>query len=1026
MKMKYLLFFIIQISFFGIIKGQVLTVNPSLPTVDSTVTIIFDASQGNSALKGYTGDVYMHTGVITLESTSSSDWKYVKTKWGDNTAETKMTALGNNLYQSKFNIKSFYAIPDSETVLKMAFVFRNADCSLVGRNQDGSDILYSLKYNYSKSKYQSYTLKNDSLTIICSDGEIIITPYNTNILNIFSTKIGQKKQASYTTIGIKQLTSTNFRDLGKKLIFTTDSIELVIDTSNLSFKFVYQKDTILNSPKIYNFSQKGNIITSIGAKEKIYGTGSRAIDLDRCGRTLAINNQAHYGYSWGAENLNITLPILTSSKRYALYFDNHSIANLDIGSTDAQILSYSYSSGQANIFFIAGNNYKQITRQLTYLTGNQPIPPIWALGYIQSKYGYKTETEAKNIVNQIKNAGFPLDALVLDLYWFGNQSTMGNLNWDFSRFPNPETMISDFRNLGVKTILISEPYFTLASSNYAFADSNNYFTKNSSGKSYILNNFWAGKASLLDIFNPAAQNWMWQFYHDRTSEGVEGWWTDLGEPESHPSDMIHFNNQTSAQVHNIFALEWEKMIYENWKIDFPQKRLFNLSRSGFIGMQRYSTFPWSGDISRSFEGLKAQIPIMLSMGLCGIGYMHSDNGGFVGGGYNEELFIRWIQMGVFSPIFRIHGTGIETSPTAYNSATQNIVRKYIKLRYKLLPYNYTLSYENSENGTPLARPMDFYDPQNINLQNINDQYFWGNNFIIAPILNQGQRQRTVILPKGKWIEYHSLQEYTGPGKFPLSAPLSNIPILVRAGSFIPTARNLTSTEDYNAKNIFVQYFPDDDTPNSQYTMYDDDKHSPKSLIDSNYELIKFKGNFSESNTTITINNSGLGYLGIPTKRQFIFEIFRMNLIPTGVTIDNSLIAQYNSLDELLNNQSGYYEDRTNQKLYVNVPFYDNKTIINLFDFHVNTKEIASKISQFYVYPNPGNNYFFVESNTKDIENTEIYIYSTSGVMIKKIEMQSQRRNKINTEDLDAGIYFIKIQNKTSVSNIKWVKNEENK
>jgi len=833
--------------------------------------------------------------------------------------------------------------------------------------------------------------------------------------------MGESNSPSHSTVAIKQTVATHFFDGGKLLKFSTDSVEIIIDTSDLSFKFVYQEDTVLVAEKIYNFTQSGTLVTNLKSNEKIYGTGSRAINLNRTGKKLQINNQAHYGYSLGTENLNITLPMFTSSEKYALFFDNHSIANFDIGSTNSDIITYSYNTGQADVFFIAGNSYKEITKETGFLTGFQPIPPLWSLGYIQSKYGYQSESQARNIVNKIRNDNFPLDALVLDLYWFGNQSTMGNLDWDNSNFPNPETMMSDFRDLGVKTILISEPYFTLASSNYSFLDANDYLAQNSSNESFVLYGFWTGDAALLDIFNPDAQTWMWQFYHDRTVEGAEAWWTDLGEPESHPSEMIHFNNQSASEIHNIYTLEWAKMISDNWQIDFPNKRLFNLSRSGFMGMQRYSTFPWSGDINRSFDGLKAQVPIMLSMGLNGIAYMHSDVGGFTGGGNDDELFIRWVQMGVFAPIFRIHGTGIETNPTAYGSTAKTITRNYIKLRYKLLPYNYTLAYENSKYGTPLARTMDFYDVQNTNLQDINDQYFWGENFIIAPILTQGQTQRNVILPEGKWLNYFSLQEYSGPGNFTMSAPWSNIPVLVKAGSFIPTVNNLTTTDDYDSEEIFVQFFPDTDVPNSSYSMYDDDKTTPNSVISNDYELINFQGYYTGTNASVTINSTGNGYFGMPTQRQLIFEIFRIDLTPANISIDGTDINEYNSLNSLLAVESGYFQDLANEKLYINVPYLDIETVVNISDFHVDNQEIMDETTEFSVYPNPGSEFLFVESSNNNSEEIKISIYSTSGVLVKYIENYGGISKRINTEDLNQGIYYIKIQNKTNVKTLKWIK-----
>lgn len=1003
-------------------RAQILTIIPENPGVDSTIVMVYDATQGNGELAGHTGDVYMHTGLITIESTHPGDWKYVVTNWCENTPETKMTSLGNDLYQAEFNIRSFYGVPEPEIVLQLAFVFRSEDCSLVGRDENNGDIFHPLAYDFSTATYESHTFSNDSLIVHCSDGAITITPYNANILNIFSAPHGVENLPSHSVVAEKEVVGFDFSAEGPLLKFSTDSLGLVIDTTDLSFRFVYQNDTILHFQKIYDFGERGLLISGLKEGERIYGTGSRAIEQDRRGRTLAINNQAHYGYSLGAENLNITLPVLNSSKHYTLFYDNHSLATLDIGAMDEDHLAYRFSGGQADVFVIAGSDHGELNRHYSFLTGHQPLPPLWALGYIQSKFGYETQAEAYDIVNQLIGADFPLDALVLDLYWFGNPGTMGNLDWDYSRFPDPENMMSDFASLGVKTILITEPYFTQGSSNFAYLDGQGYLAKNTSGESYVLNGFWAGNAGLLDLFHPEVPQWFNQFYTNLTNQGVAGWWTDLGEPEAHPSDMFHHGGLTASEVHNIYGLEWERLVFENWGNEFPERRLFNLTRSGFAGMQRYATFPWSGDIQRSFEGLQAQVPIMLSLGLNGIPYMHSDVGGFTGGGNNDELFVRWVQMGVFAPVFRIHGTGIETAPIAFGANARSIAKKYIKLRYELLPYNYTLAYEASSAGKPLARPMDFYEMNQANAQNLNDQYFWGDAFIVAPVMQQGQNQRNVYLPEGKWLNYHNLTEYTGPGNFNLSAPLDNIPVLVKAGSFIPTVRGLQSTDDYRADTLFIQYFPDAANKESQYTLFDDDKTSPGSLKDNAFCLIHFAGLYEEDEITIAISSNGQSYPTMPEQRQFIFEVKRLSPHPSWVSYDNEPVGEYQSLAVLQEHSLGYFFDEDKESLFVSVPYAHGNNTLKIGNSSVNVADpLEEEIAEYHVYPNPGSEFFNVTCNNLIEKPLTLSIIDLNGRIVKEAVIQTSGEMRIATGELKSGIYFIRILDHQKVTVLKWVK-----
>ncbi len=1011
-----LLFFIFPFC----LTSQILTVNPELPSVNDNITLIYDASLGNGELAGYNGSVYMHTGVITTHSTYSGDWKYVVTNWCENSEETKMVSLGNNRYQAQYNIRELYGIPDNETVLQMAFVFRSEDCNLVGRSDEGGDIFYNVQYDFS-TKYESYTLTTDNLIIHCNEGDITITPFTNTVFNIFSAQEDEPNAESYSVTGQKENVVTSFSEDNHNLYYNTDSTHLVINKDNLRFSFVFNNDTVVSFVKVFNFQWGGSIISGLTDNEKIYGTGSRAIEMDRRGRTLAVNNQAHYGYGYGTENLNITVPHIVSSNGYSVFYDNHSIATLDIGNMNSNQLAYNFTNGQADIYVITGSTHSCLNERLSYLTGHHPLPPLWSLGYIQSKYGYESEYEARNIVNEIIDADFPIDALVLDLYWFGNTNTMGNLNWDYTRFPTPVDMMSDFRDAGVKTILITEPYFTLNSTNYSFASNNGYMGKNTSGQTYVLYGFWAGDAALLDIFNPAAAQWVNQFYTARANEGASGWWTDLGEPESHPEDMIHYNGLTSSEVHNVYALQWEDQVYNNWRNNFPDKRLFNLSRSGFTGMQRYSTFPWSGDIQRSFGGLQAQIPIMLSMGLDGISTMHSDIGGFTGGDKNDELFVRWVQMGTFAPVFRIHGTGIETSPTSYGSNAINISRNFIKLRYELLPYNYTLSYYSTTQGLPLARPMDYYDMNNSQLQNINDQYYWGENFIVAPVLNQGQTQRDVILPEGKWINYFNLDEFTGPGTFSMDCPLSTIPVLVKAASFIPIVEDIKSTDNYTADALTIRFYPDKDIVKSEYTLFDDNRQSPFSIYNAQYSLINFSSLYIFDNLSIVISDDAYGYQGMPDTREFVFEIFRINHNPQNVKVNDNNISSYSTMAELLNNDFGYYYNSTSDILYTKVD-YSNSTlnidITGLDQDGINTNN--DNVMAFSVYPNPGNDIVYINRKNKSTGLIEIEVFDMSGRVVSAFKT-TENNSAINTSQLPDGIYSIRINDGKSCSVGRWVK-----
>ncbi|UOQ52691.1 TIM-barrel domain-containing protein [Hymenobacter cellulosivorans] len=696
----------------------------------------------------------------------------------------------------------------------------------------------------------------------------------------------------------------------------------------------------------------------LAPEEHLYGTGSRALPLDRRGRKLTLYNEAHYGYQNGEFTLNVTLPTVVSSRGYMLFFDNHAPAVLDLGATEKNTLEYRAENlGSLSYFLIAGRSYAEILDRYTMLTGKQPLPPRWGLGLIQSRFGYKTEQEMLQTARRMRQAGFPLDALVLDLYWFGGTTRQGDFRWQPQQFPDPKRLMSRLDSSGVKTILISEPYVMRTSLNDSLVRSQDLVGRDQSGKPYTVSSFWAGPATLLDMFRPAARQWLWQQYDRLKQDGVGGWWSDLGEPENQPTDMVYDLGPT-RRIHNAYGQAWASILHEGYIRNYPQERLFNLARSGWAGMQRHSVFPWSGDVSRSWSGLQAQVPIMLSMGLGGVGYMHSDAGGFAGSNTDPELYTRWLQMASFGPVMRPHGV-VAPEPYWYPEPYQSIVRRYAHLRYELLPYLYTLAWENSETGSPLARPMNYgptaLDPQSLfdlvsenekenlpeeidlaiptwtwntrastgwgadrlakkqtkefaanntaALTNVNDQFLLGSNLLVAPVLQPGQRRRNVVLPPGRWIDFYSHQVFNGNQTVGVAAPLAQVPLLVRAGAFVPRAPYVPTTAHYRTDTLNVRYYADLSVPESSFTLYDDDGKTTQSAVHDTYDLLTFWGTLRGRQAGIRVALSGKGYAGSPVWRTINLEIPRVMAAPTAVLIDNQTVPatdwQYNTATQML-------------------------------------------------------------------------------------------------------------------------------
>ncbi len=1013
MRHVFLLFALFTVQIF---QAQVVQIIPTNATTDSDITLIFDATQGNGELSNYQGDVYLYTGVITSESSNGHDWKHVQADWFEVNPELLMTAVGNNKYSISFNIRALYGISESEEVLQLALLFVNEDYSLIGRNADLSDIFVDINKTFT-GNYVSYVLSGQTLLVQTETGVIEIGFFNSQSVKVEYVANGSSEiDTSFSVVGTPEFTSVSFTEELDFLSFKSSELEIFLKKNPLKLFFVSETDTVLRDFEGFTSRTSGGSCSfEVSENEAFYGGGSRAVPINRRGSYLPTWNQAHYGYGNGEATLNLSIPMFISSEGYGLFVDNQYLVKFDLAATSPNVLAWNTSGGRMCYYFMLGD-FTSILDTYTDITGKQPLPPVWALGYIQSKFGYHTETEARQIVQDLKNQGFPLDALVLDLYWFGDLNAMGNLDWDNSNWQNPVDMMSDFQQDNIKTILISEPYFTLESDNFWTAHNSGYFTKNWQGETYPIWGFWAGDAALLDITNSAAQNWMWQFYENRYLEGAAGWWTDLGEPETHFGDMYHAFGQADA-VHNVYNQIWARMIAEKHAVNFPNDRLFNLTRSGYAGIQNYSTFPWSGDIQRTFSGLQAQIPVMLGAGMSGVGYMHSDVGGFTGEEGNGDLFSRWVQYGTFAPVLRVHGHGTDIEPTTYAEPYRSIARDFIRLRYRMLPYNYSLAWRNSISGIPLATQLNFYEPENQQLNNISDQYFWGENLLVAPILEANQTERNVIFPQGTWINFFDDTRYDS-GIYTISAPKETIPVFAKAGSFIPMTEQIMNTTEYSSDNLHVLYFPDETVTTSSFTLFADNGTSTNSLQTNQYQTITFNGTFDSTDIEINFQTEG-NYSEKPEKRSVILEIRRIGTEPLTAIFDNTNITKSITYENLTEQAGTYFFDIYAQKLFAHIELNSEYHSL-IFRNTLSSKDIQNpeQIIDFAVnniYPNPCSEYFVMTLDIVQESDFKVDIFDSFGKLVHSEELGELTKGRslhaFDTHSWASGVYFAKITSK---------------
>lgn len=673
------------------------------------------------------------------------------------------------------------------------------------------------------------------------------------------------------------------------------------DANGLLFSAGKQKINIQKDPLRIVYGTEGHEISFTGyelkedhhcllfgssAGEQFYGTGSRSTPIQKSGYRTNLNNNPWYGYNTDADNLNFSMPFFQSSKGYGLFFDNPSVGYFDFCKNQKEVVEAGFKAGKLQFYIFFGASPSALIQSFTSLVGRMPMPPRWALGNFMSRYGYRNQQEVLDIAKQMKGDQFPLDAVIIDLFWFGNGEhgswNMGNLSWNNERFPQPEKMIQDLKKENIKTILIAEPFVLTESSNYLHTQQNKLNAVNKTGDTVSIKEFYFGYAGLLDIFKNNTKDWFWNQYDQQIRKGVAGWWGDLGEPEKHPSylyhnleDLGHNRLFNAEEVHNIYGHAWSQMLYEKYSQYYPEERLFHLNRSGYAGTWRYGSFPWSGDVERSWKGFQAQLPIMLSMGLSGVPTMHSDAGGFAMGQRDPELYRRWLQMAVFSPIFRPHGSvsapdpnipQIESEPVFYSEPEKSILLDFVRLRYKLMPYTYRLAYEAATNGLPFVRPMFFSDTTDKELFLATDQYYFGPSMIVAPVLEKGATSRRLYLPKGTWYNYWDPAKTEEGGKWIVVKTIpEQIPVFVKAGSTILQKPLFENTANYPADKLEFHCYADKGLNTDTY--YEDDGSNPNALASGKHELISITTRQKGKQYRIQIRSKGGTYDGKPESRD---------------------------------------------------------------------------------------------------------------------------------------------------------------
>lgn len=761
--------------------------------------------------------------------------------------------------------------------------------------------------------YQSHQWNGQTLTVQTNEGTLQIQTMDDKILEISFLKSNEKfNNFSHSVVLSPRKIKAKVKEQGNVINLSTKSLSVIVQKIPFQVRFDYRgensKTLITEKTGFFDRDTLKGFEFNLDDTEALYGTGERALPLNRRGNRLEIYNKASYGYETFAPLMYYNMPLVMSSKCYMIYFDNAPKGFLDLGKTEKNTLSFESIGGKMTYYLLADDDFDGLTGLYTQLTGKQPLPPRWAFGNFASRYGYRSEKEVRNTIDEFFKLDIPVSAVVLDHYWYGEGEIkksvgMGDLDWYRPSFPTGEKMVQDFKSKGIETVMITQPFVLTNSKNFGDAVNQKLLAQTKDGKTEIIPYFYFGETGLIDIFKPEAKQWFWQKYKTHIKNGMYGWWGDLGEPEVHPATAIHQNDKAD-EVHNIYGHEWAKMLYENFAKDFPNVRPFTLMRAGAAGSQRFGMIPWSGDVSRSWGGLQAQPALILNMNLGGLAYMHSDLGGFAGGEKDAELYLRWLQFGLFQPIFRPHGQEqIPSEPVFWEEETRNKAKAIIRQRYQMLPYNYSIAFKNAQKGKLMMRPVFFEDANRIeNLQDAS-AFFWGDAFLVAPILEKGQKQKQVYLPKGTWFDFYTNQKFEGGQVISKDLTMDNIPTFVRAGAFVPLLPENTVSNQYKVDNLVIHYYAGAE---GEFDLYEDDGLLKNAFQKRQYEIFELEAEKETEGLEISIEKSKTTFPNAPKTRNITLKIIGLDALPTQILLAGKPL-------KVFQDNVGY--PRTNEKAY---------------------------------------------------------------------------------------------------------------
>ena len=609
-------------------------------------------------------------------------------------------------------------------------------------------------------------------------------------------------------------------------------------------------------PYLHGFAFSSDAIRltrPLASQERIYGLGERTGDMNKRGQAFPIwNVDPPKGHTPETVTMYTSIPFylglhVDDGRAHGVLIDHTGLVEMDMGKSNEAEASMTIQGDSLIVYFFVGPTPADVLRQYTELTGRMPLPPSWALGYHQCRWSYASEQQVRQLATRLRDRAHPCDAIWLDIDYMNG---FRNFTWNPETFPAPKQMIDDLHAQSFHLITIIDPGTRLDENYFVYQQGmeHDYFCRLQDG-TLFQGEVWPGSCVFPDFSRSEVRTWWGNLYKDLLDQGVDGIWNDMNEPSLKPilpqpqdelpifratmsKDVLHHagGDQPTGPdgppvlhkfYHNAYGMEMARATYEALLRLRPNTRPFVLTRAGTAGMQRYAA-SWTGDNTSWWEHLLMAMPMCLNISMSGVPFVGVDIGGFWNPS-NGELLARFTQLGALLPLCRNHNAidNPDQEPWAFGEPYESINRKAIELRYRLMPYLYTLFHEAATTGAPIIRPLYYHYPRDERACDTQYEFLLGDALLSAPIYEQGATSRSVYLPEGSWFDYWDGNEYPGMGWSDIAAPLERWPLFVRGNSILPSGPLMQYTGQHATDPLtFTCYMAEDGL--ADYTLYEDD------------------------------------------------------------------------------------------------------------------------------------------------------------------------------------------------------------